>query len=363
MHDFSSTRFADRLYPENIEPEQLDVFLSNGWYRMGQTIFTTHFLFYEKQLLSAIWLRLSLEDYKYSKSLRKILKKNRADFRIEIRPFELTHEKEQIFRRYAAEFKGRLSGSLKNSLLDGLDKNVFHTKEVNIFDGDKLIAFSFFDEGKNSLTSISGIYDPDYADRSLGLHTMLEEIQYGLDTGRTLYYPGYVVPGNNRFEYKKRIGKCDFLEFKSKAWRPVPMLKEEEIPINRMYNRLENLGNLLAAQKVNFFIKYNPYFEANIIEYWPLPYLEYPILIQIGLDDRSVANKTYLVVVYNFVEEKFMALSCKLFNEFPSNYNQAWINKLDDDSFYKNQLVIRQVLYSGNSEVEMANWITAMSQT
>ena len=360
MHNFSFTRFADRLYPENIEPEQLDVFLSNGWYRMGQTIFTTHFLFYEKQLLSAMWLRLSLEDFKFKKSLRKILKKNRADFRIEVRPFELTPEKEQIFKRYAAEFKGRLSGSLKSSLLDGLDKNVFNTSEINIFDGDKLIAFSFFDVGKNSLTSISGVYDPDYAHRSLGLHTMLEEIQFGLDTGRTLYYPGYVVPGNIRFDYKKRIGNCDFLEFKSKAWRPIKTLQEGEIPINKMYGQLEELGNLLAAKKIDFAIKYNPYFEANIIEYWPLPYLEYPVLIQIGLDARSVANKPYLVIVYNFVEEKYMALSCKLFNEFPSNYNQAWVDKLDNDSFYKNQLVIHQALYSGNSMVEMANWLGAI---
>ena len=259
MHSFSFTRFADRLYPDDIEPEQLDVFLSNGWYRMGQTIFTTHFLFYEKQLLSAIWLRLSLENFKFKKSLRKILKKNRADFRVEIRPFELTQEKEQIFRKYASEFKGRLSGSLKNSLLDGLDKNVFQTTEVNIFDGDRLIAFSFFDEGRSSLTSISGIYDPEYANRSLGLHTMLEEIQYGLDTGRKFYYPGYIVPGNVRFDYKKRIGNCDFLEFKSKAWRPVNNLQTEEIPINRMRGQLQRLGDLLAAQKIDFFIKYNPF--------------------------------------------------------------------------------------------------------
>jgi arginine-tRNA-protein transferase len=38
--------FADKHYPENLNLWELDQYLEKGWYRMGQVIFTTHFLFF-----------------------------------------------------------------------------------------------------------------------------------------------------------------------------------------------------------------------------------------------------------------------------------------------------------------------------
>lgn len=356
MRIFDKSKFAERLFLENIEPEQLDVFLANGWYRMGQTIFTTHFLFFEQRIHSAMWLRLEMsENFRFKRSLRKILKKNREKFTVKVRPFELTAEKELIYQRYAEDFKGNLSGTLKRSLLDGTDLNVFDTLEINIYDGDRLIAFSFFDEGVNSLTSINGVYDPEYSNHSLGLHTMLEEIQYGIDTGRKFFYPGYFVPGNPRFDYKLRIGDVEFLEFKSKAWKPFTDFQEEEIPINRMTVRLEELGTLLTKEKIDFKIKFNPYFESNIIEYWPLPYLEYPIILSLEENDQN--ENSHLVIIYNFIDGKYQALQCKLFDAFPSNYNQAWIEKLSGDSFHKTQMVIEQFQFSTDSLETMKDWI------
>ena len=357
MRIFDKSKFADRLFLENIEPEQLDVFLANGWYRMGQTIFTTHFLFFEQRIHSAVWLRLELgDDFKFKRSLRKILKRNREKFRVEVKPFELTYQKEAIYGRYAEAFKGNLSGSLKRSLLDGTDNNVFDTLEINIFDGDRLIAFSFFDEGVNSLTSINGVYDPEYSNYSLGMHTMLEEIQYGLDTGRKFFYPGYFVPGNPRFDYKLRVGDVEFLEFKSKAWKAFPNFQKEEIPINKMTDRLEELGTELKREKIDFDIRFNPYFESNIIEYWPLPYLEYPIVLYLKTKELT-AEGSFLVIIYNFIDGKYQALQCKLFDAFPSNYNQAWIEKLSEDSFHKTQMVIEQFQFSTDSLETMKDWI------
>lgn len=355
MRNFDEHKFADRLYLDAVHGEQLDVFLANGWYRMGQTIFTTHFLFFEQQILSAIWLRLALENFEFKRSLRKIINRNKTKFRTEIVPFQLTEEKEFIYQKYAADFKGNLSGTLKRSLLDGLDQNVFETTEINIYDGDKLVAFSFFDEGKNSITSISGVYDPDYKSSSLGLYTMLEEIQYGLDTNREFYYPGYFVPGNERFDYKLRIGDVEYFEFVSKGWIPFGKFQLENTPINKMSNELNTLSKPLK-EKMNFDTKFNPFFESNIIEHWPLPYLEYPIVMLIA-DSKEREEGQQLAIIYNFIEEKFMALSCRTFETFPSNYNMAWVNKLSDENFIKKQLIINQVLFTTPKPGKMCEWI------
>lgn len=355
MRNFDEHKFADRLYLDAVHGEQLDVFLANGWYRMGQTIFTTHFLFFEQRILSAIWLRLGLEGFEFKRSLKKIIKRNRGKFRVEVVPFQLTEEKEAIYQKYAADFKGHLSGSLKRSLLDGMEQNVFQTTEINVYDGDQLVAFSFFDEGQNSITSISGVYDPDYKSYSLGLYTMLEEIQYGIDTEREFYYPGYFVPGNERFDYKLRIGDVQYFEFVSKAWIPFGKFQVENIPINKMANELNSLAQLLEG-KVDFYNKFNPFFESNIIEHWPLPYLEYPTIMVVNIKKEDDENHR-LVIIYNFIEEKFMAISCRTFDTFPSNYNMAWVNKLSAESFIKNQLIINQVLFTTPKVGKMCEWI------
>ncbi|MCB9293514.1 MAG: GNAT family N-acetyltransferase [Lewinellaceae bacterium] len=90
-------------------------------------------------------------------------------------------------------------------LSNGKGRLVLDTREVEIYDGANLAAFSFFDVGRQSMYSKQGIYDPAYQKYSLGFFTMLVEIGYALERGCEYYYPGYVVPGNQEFDYKHRV--------------------------------------------------------------------------------------------------------------------------------------------------------------
>ena len=146
--------FAEKHYPEVMIPEELDAYLAKGWYRMGQTIFTTHFLCFGRSFYSAIWIRLPLQGYQFRKSLRKAFRRNQQRFRHRVGPASITPEKEQLYRRYKASFPGILAPSLKDSLLDGEDYNIYNTYEVAVYEGSKLVALSFFDLGKNSAASI-----------------------------------------------------------------------------------------------------------------------------------------------------------------------------------------------------------------
>ena len=220
MHtpDTSIQLFAEKHYPEHLPLEDLDLYLSQGWYRMGQSIFTTHFLCFGKKFYSALWIRLNLSKHKYRKNQRKLMRKNTERFQVKYAPFLLTKEKEQLYWRYKKNFKGYLAGSLEESLLDGEEFNVYKTHEVQIFDGDKLIGLSFFDLGQNSASSIMGIYDPEYHNYSLGYYTMLMEMEYCREVGMEYYYPGYVVPGYDRFDYKVRIGDVEVYQMDDWKW-------------------------------------------------------------------------------------------------------------------------------------------------
>ncbi|NJL75726.1 MAG: GNAT family N-acetyltransferase [Saprospiraceae bacterium] len=111
-------------------------------------------------------------------------------------PFHYHGSKELLYKKYKAEnFKNDIAVSLADALLDRQERNIYNTFECEIYDQEKLIAVSFFDLGATSISSIMGMYDPDYSDYSLGYYTMLLEIEYGQERGFEYYYPGYVTPG------------------------------------------------------------------------------------------------------------------------------------------------------------------------
>jgi len=76
-----------------------------------------------------------------------------------------------------------------------------------------LLAASFFDFGRTSVSSIYGIFDPDERTRSLGIFTMLKEIEFARETGRPLYYHGYAYEGESYYDYKKRFGAIEVFDW------------------------------------------------------------------------------------------------------------------------------------------------------
>ncbi|MGB3798293.1 MAG: arginine-tRNA-protein transferase, partial [Lewinella sp.] len=78
--------YADKNTPFTLSPESLDWHLGTGWYRLGSTSFTTHFLFFKNRPYSAIWIRVDLQGFSFSKSQRKLMRKNAKLFDVRIAP-------------------------------------------------------------------------------------------------------------------------------------------------------------------------------------------------------------------------------------------------------------------------------------
>ena len=172
-------------HPKRIEPATLDQYLEQGWYRMVQSVFTCRFVMMGGDLHSALWTRLDLSDYRFRKSLRKLMRRNARQFEITCEPATLDAESEALFQRYRVNFRGDLSESLQDSLYGNSGRAVYNTWRFSIRDGGRLVALSFFDLGQDSMLSVMGIYDPDYAQHSLGFTTMLLEMSSGMSRSRT----------------------------------------------------------------------------------------------------------------------------------------------------------------------------------
>ncbi|MEM9887982.1 MAG: arginine-tRNA-protein transferase [Bacteroidota bacterium] len=331
--------FTKKKYPEQVSGKDLDDYLARGWYRMGQSIFTCHFLSFGERLYSAVWLRLRLEGFKFKKRQRKLMRKN-EHFRIVIQDASLDQQKEDLYQKYRWYcFKGNISISLKDSLLDGKNNNAYDTLECCIYDEDKLIAVSFFDYGNTSLSSILGMYDPDYQSHSLGYYSMLLEIQYGLDQGFQYYYPGYIVPGYSRFNYKARIGPVDCYSLTKGTWSPLKQVETSEYPLNEIAIRLEELQAELQKHQVSSRIYYYPLFETHIFAFWDINYLKYPVFLWCDTPD---GQSDYLLLVYDLVKQRYLILQCALLGQLPVFLEELFEESNEDQPAFLETLSVKQ---------------------
>ena len=192
-------------FPDQLTGSELDEYLEKGWYRMGQVIFTTNYIVYEDLLYRVYWLRYHLPDVTLNRKHRQILKVNER-FSVTLQPFQLSAEIETLYNHYKTGVVFDAPESVAHFLYDGGTGDVYDTMSFELRDGGKLIAVGIFDRGKESIAGIMNFYHPDYKKYSPGKFLMLLKLRYAQEQGKKWYYPGYVVAGNTRFDYKLFLG-------------------------------------------------------------------------------------------------------------------------------------------------------------
>ena len=92
----------------------------------------------------------------------------------------------------------------------------------------QLLAASFFDVGFRSLSGIYAMFEPTESGRSLGILTMLKEIEFAIENGKEFYYQGYSYQGESFYDYKKRFRGSEAFDWNGR-WLP---LEAEELEIS-----------------------------------------------------------------------------------------------------------------------------------
>lgn len=312
--------FTEKHYLEQLPPAILDAYLARGWYRMGQSVFTCRFLMFDKNIYPAVWLRLPLAGYSFRKSLRKLYEKNNKTFRKVVRQAVIDEEKEALYQTYRQNFKGHISPTLSHSLLDETETNIFNTWEICLYQGDQLVAFSFFDLGATAMASILGVYDPGFNAYSLGFHTMLEEIAIALELGLSHYYPGYYVPGYSKFDYKLRIGEVECFDEKTERWLHLSEYPPERLPTRVMEDKLLALSKQLDQANIRNRLMYYPPYEANLLGYWLLEYLEFPLVL---LFHTNGFDQLVPIAVYDPYKDLYRIHLCSAFDDLSHVFSRA----------------------------------------
>ncbi|RMH72859.1 MAG: arginyltransferase [Gemmatimonadetes bacterium] len=209
--------FSDRQWVfeefgyEFVRPQVLDELLAAGWRHFG-----IHFFRPRCPACQACQpIRIPVKTFSPSRSQRRALRKN-TDVTLEIVPPEPRLDTFHLYARHNQQrFKTNASPEF---YLWGLTDNVCQTKEFRYKLNGRLIAAGFIDEGITSLSSMYFVYEPRYAKRSLGVFSILKEIEYAQKTGREYYYLGYYIEGNSHMSYKNAFKPNEIYDWETQSW-------------------------------------------------------------------------------------------------------------------------------------------------
>lgn len=138
-----------------------------------------------------------------------------------MKPVQLDDEKWTMFEAHRHRFDEYVPSSLYNFLSDQPDRVPCLCLEFGVRDPeDRLLAVSFLDVGKTSVSSVFAMFDPEHAHRRLGILTMLLEIYWAQQQGKSYYYSGYTTAGNSRYDYKKCFHALEGYDFDEGKWEP-----------------------------------------------------------------------------------------------------------------------------------------------
>lgn len=148
-------------------------------------------------------IRIPVAEFKPSKSQRKALNRN-SDVSVVFDEPELTIEKHQMYERYLLAQHGKTPQSSDiESMRDFLYQSCVDTIEACYRDANnKLLGVSILDVSEDTVSSVYHYFEPDEPKRSMGVYSMVKEIQYTVETGRKWNYLGFWIQGCRAMEYK-----------------------------------------------------------------------------------------------------------------------------------------------------------------
>lgn len=194
----------EEFHCESIGTDQLDALLAAGWRHFGTHFFRYNLGYFDYDIRRVIPLRIRIPNFSVSKSQRRVLRDN-EDTQIEIVPIRVTDEATDLFERHKQRFKFGVPDSIYDFLSDDPARVPCESFEVDVRLDGRLIAVSYFDVADASVSAIYAMFDPTLAKRSLGILTMLKEIEHARASGKEFYYQGYAYEGESFYDYKKRF--------------------------------------------------------------------------------------------------------------------------------------------------------------
>jgi arginine-tRNA-protein transferase len=251
---------AQSFFVGDITPALYDQRLAEGWFRDSMMMYRSDLVVMQNELFEVVHVRFNAGNFEPRKSQRKVLRRVEERFRVEVKKPQVTEQHSRLYIAHNNRFRGFIHPKLEDILFRS-ESDLIQVNEISVYDGDRLIAVSYFETGEKSMASLLCLYDSGYSRFSLGYYTMLREISWGQLAGKEWYYPGYVFDLPSEFDYKLRIGEPQTM-VKPGVWAEGVIRKGHTGSGERIRNASAVIESFLSSRNISFRKRYYPYFAA-----------------------------------------------------------------------------------------------------
>lgn len=183
---------------EHLDPDVYHQLMDRGFRRSGD-------VFYAMECPTCrrcVQIRVPVADFVPSRSQRRAWRRNQ-DVVLRVQRPQFTEAKWELYRRYLQAQHGKAdAGEGPEAFAASLYAEVVGTVEATYHLGDQLVGVTILDVCKASLSSVYHFFDPEHAARSLGVFSVLAEIEWCRQNSIPHYYLGYWIEGAPTMHYK-----------------------------------------------------------------------------------------------------------------------------------------------------------------
>lgn len=344
-------------FPQKLSKSRYDTYLASGWFRGSVMLYKMDLLCMEQDVFSVVNIRLNTQQFEFKKRHQKLLKKNNERFTATINFAQPNAAKEALYQSHKRRFKGFIHGTLEEYLHSGHHHTVFHTHEICVYDGDKLVAVSYFDEGEKSIASLLALYHPDYSEHSLGIYTMLKEVEFATLREKKWYYPGYVLDRPSSFNYKLSLGNFEYYNA-NKRWVPMKNFQSSATIGFHFKEKIEKFHKRCKEEGIEMKRWLYPYFSMGYMGYWNIDFLKYPLYFEIPYGAPGSAK---LVVSYDLDEQVYSLCVIDHADAHDHLINMEISHEfMSEPVYYMELMMVREEIFKTSSLRAMIKKITAI---
>lgn len=203
---FAAARLSGREYEE---------LMSKGWRRSGRIVYRPRC----PDCRLCLPIRVDVRAFALRPSHRRCRKRNR-DIDLSLSPALDDPEAIELYARYQAGRHGSSEpidpDDTKSFLADSCVEGLLSLYRLE----GRLVGAGWLDLVADGLSSVYFAFDPAESKRSLGVYSLLAEIDLARRLGLRWLYMGFLVPGSPTMDYKRRYRPMELLV--DGEWRADP---------------------------------------------------------------------------------------------------------------------------------------------
>lgn len=202
-HFFAARQLSPALY-ENL--------ISKGFRRSGIMFYQNHC----PGCTACFPIRVDVRHFRPSKSQRRVLRKNR-DVTITRYPVAFNMDDFHLYQQYCEQRHSSSPVPTPEGYIHFLVVSPVPTEIMRYYVNDRLVGLGWIDMLPHSLSSVYFSFDPAYSSRSLGMFSILQQIELCRILGKEWLQLGFWVEVCQKMSYKSRFKPCQIMI--DEAWQ------------------------------------------------------------------------------------------------------------------------------------------------